>query len=444
MPCLSLSGVLKWTVIARGNNAMIVSIGRRNNAMIVFVGGFKMDCYRLIAIVATSSWFLMSLRLRANMLKEVELEAKLMANISGIGPVLSNTVLAAVGSSYEASAASASLPPAYATWSYPIYGNDTTTVLPNQTKVSKALRCEVCKIDLNSKDSYEKHIAGKKHKKNLQVQTNPTIASHVNVQCDTSSTQGQSLIGPVAKKLEPKKKVVPSGGTPADSAKVCSTCNVLCTSQDTYNKHIAGKKHANQLMIAFTAYPHTMHTIVRSRFCLGSSGLRQLHHDPEVRLLSNNGIGPSSAEFKRSSIGPLQKAAKKIKVAQSAWCEVCKITCNSMDIYITHLAGKKHLKNLEKLSNPKTDAGTGATTTSTAANTLIGPQEKPDTDKPNKAPELDIETKKRKVVEGGAAVNHIKMCTLCNVVCNSQIVFDSHLVGQKHAAMAKKAGSSTG
>jgi zinc finger RNA-binding protein len=154
----------------------------------------------------------------------------------------------AVGSSYEASAASASLVPAcYATWPYPNYGNDTTTTLPNQTKVSKALRCEVCKIDLNSKDSYEKHIAGKKHKKNLQVQTNPTNASLVNVQCDTSSIQGQSLIGPVAEQLEPKKQVVPSGGAPADSAKVCSTCNVLCTSQDTYNKHIAGKKHAKQV-----------------------------------------------------------------------------------------------------------------------------------------------------------------------------------------------------
>jgi zinc finger RNA-binding protein len=154
----------------------------------------------------------------------------------------------AVGSSYEASAASASLVPAcYASWPYPNYGNDTTTTLPNPTKVSKALRCEVCKIDLNSKDSYEKHIAGKKHKKNLQVQTNPTIASHVNVQCDTSSIQGQSLIGPEAEQLEPKKQVVSGGGAPADSAKVCSTCNVLCTSQDTYNKHIAGKKHAKQV-----------------------------------------------------------------------------------------------------------------------------------------------------------------------------------------------------
>ncbi|GAU38450.1 hypothetical protein TSUD_151730 [Trifolium subterraneum] len=406
----------------------------------------------------------------------------------------------AVGSSHEASAVSASLPPAcYATWPYPIYGNDMKTMLPNQTKVSKAIRCEVCKIDLNSKDSYEKHIAGKKHKKNLQVQTNPTIASHVNVQCDTSSIQGQLLVGPVTEQLEHKKQVAPSGGAPADSAKVCSTCNVLCTSQDTYNKHIAGKKHANQLKIValllhcekvtgnqkrvvwemkttsisgelfgfFIAAANSLfdHEMTATLIAMGAMSkcnaalvsVVTSRHDvivatvdyrgqKSVRLISNNGIGPSSAEFKRSSVGPLQKAAKKIKVAQSAWCEICKITCNSRDIYISHLAGKKHLKNLEKLSNPKTDAISGATTTSTAKNTLIGPQEKPDTDKPTpkKAPEVDIETKKRKVVEGGAAVNDIKMCTLCNVVCNSQTVFDTHLVGQKHAAMVKKAGSSTG
>ncbi|WJX40495.1 hypothetical protein P8452_27963 [Trifolium repens] len=47
----------------------------------------------------------------------------------------------------------------------------------------------------------------------------------------------------------------------------------------------------------------------------------------------------------------------------------------------------------------------------TATNTLVGPHEKPDTDKPKKAPELEIETKKCKVVEGGAAVDGIKMCT---------------------------------
>jgi len=191
-------------------------------------------------------------------------------------------ILQAVGSSHETSAAPASLPSAWnGTWTPQIYGNETTTMLPNQTKVTKALRCEVCKLDVNSKDSYESHIAGKKHKKNLQVQTNPTIASHANVQTDTSDIQGQALIGP--KQPEPKKQV--------DSATVCSTCNVLCTSQDAYIKHVGGRKHAaqvscklrypfvrlratvlyiflfspysiSQTRITFTVYRHIIHTLV--------------------------------------------------------------------------------------------------------------------------------------------------------------------------------------
>ncbi|KAL5079853.1 hypothetical protein RYX36_008274 [Vicia faba] len=140
-----------------------------------------------------------------------------------------------------------------------VYGNETTTMLPNQPKFIQALRCEVCKIDVNSKDSYEKHAA-------------------------------------------------------------------------------------------------------------------------QVCLMSNGGIGPSIAEFQRIGVPPFQEAAKKIKVAQSAWCETCKVNCNSRDMYITHLAGKKHLKSLEKLSNPKIDVGTSST--ANASNTLIGPQEKPGTDNP--------------------------------------------------------------
>lgn len=130
-------------------------------------------------------------------------------------------ILQAVGSSYETSAPSAW----NATWPHQVYGNETTTMLPNQTKFTHALRCEVCKLDVNSRDSYEKHIAGKKHKKNLRS--------------GISSFQVQALIGPVVKQPETKNQVVQS--------KVCTTCNVLCTSHDTYIKHIAGKKHAAQV-----------------------------------------------------------------------------------------------------------------------------------------------------------------------------------------------------
>ncbi|XP_061358904.1 uncharacterized protein LOC133303065 [Gastrolobium bilobum] len=328
----------------------------------------------------------------------------------------------AVGSSHETLAASANLLSTWNdTWSHQYFTNNIAGMLPNQTKDTKPMRCEVCKIDCNSKDVYDKHIIGKKHQRNLQEQINSTNTllagpSHVSVQSYTSSVQAQVLTGAVGKDLESKKRKLLNGGAPIDSVKVCTVCNIVCNSQEVFNKHLAGKKHAAQ-----------------------------------VGLMSNNGIGPYIAAFKRQGIGPWKKAPKKIKVAQSAWCEVCKINCNSRDVYIVHLSGKKHLKNLEKLSKPKIDAAAGAATTTAnalqlAANPVIGPQEKPDSDKlkSQKEPEMDIETKKRKVVEGGAAAGAVRFCTLCNVVCNSETVFNAHLTGHKHGAMVKKQTESRG
>lgn len=39
---------------------------------------------------------------------------------------------------------------------------------------------------------------------------------------------------------------------------------------------------------------------------------------------------------------------------------------------------------------------------------------------------------------GGAAAEEVKVCTLCNVVVNSQKAYEYHITGQKHAAMVKK------
>lgn len=121
----------------------------------------------------------------------------------------------AVGSSHETSAASTSLPSAWnATWPQQYSTSDTTVMLPNKTKVTTTpMRCEVCKIDCNSKDVYENHISGKKHQRNLQVQTNPTItllprSSHANVQSHPSSVQGQVLIGSVGKELESNCRLI--------------------------------------------------------------------------------------------------------------------------------------------------------------------------------------------------------------------------------------------
>ncbi|XP_028787639.1 centrosomal protein of 63 kDa isoform X2 [Neltuma alba] len=180
-------------------------------------------------------------------------------------------------------------------------------------------------------------------------------------------------------------------------------CNVACNSEDVYNKHLSGKKHAAQ-----------------------------------ISLMSDNGIGSYLAAFKHLGIGPWKKGPKKIST-QPAWCELCKISCNSRDVYMTHLAGRKHLRNLGLLSKSNNAL-------QRATNPVVRPQERPNTcedeginsHKPNKAAMVeDIEAKKRKLIKGGAAETDIRICTLCNVVCNSQTVFNFHLAGQKHAVMVK-------
>lgn len=167
--------------------------------------------------------------------------------------------------------------------------------------------------------------------------------------------------------------------------------------------------------------------------------------------------------------GSKKKQPKKPKIIQSAHCEICNIDCNSKDVLDQHKLGKKHKKNLEKLKELNASASLPATELKLPP---IGPQPYPN--QQNAANELTVpknvsavgslvttepdsivtvrksrkkaacetpeglELKRRKVVDGGAAVEAIRTCTLCNVVCNSDMVFKYHLAGQKHAAAMKK------
>nr|XP_043634519.1 zinc finger protein 346-like [Erigeron canadensis] len=143
--------------------------------------------------------------------------------------------------------------------------------------------------------------------------------------------------------------------------------------------------------------------------------------------------------------GPWKKISKKTKIVQSAWCELCRTECTTIDVLYKHRSGKKHLKNLEKLMQATSAASTSASTPVNPAvpsNPIIGPPEKPKkgksgTKKKAETPE-DLEKKRRKVLEGGAAANAVRICQICNVVCNSDTVFRYHLTGQKHASMLKK------
>ncbi|XP_039034426.1 uncharacterized protein LOC120170536 [Hibiscus syriacus] len=48
----------------------------------------------------------------------------------------------------------------------------------------------------------------------------------------------------------------------------------------------------------------------------------------------------------------------------------------------------------------------------------------------------ELERKKQKLLNSGAAVNSVRMCTICNVACKSFEVFAKHLSGRRHPAQA--------
>lgn len=143
--------------------------------------------------------------------------------------------------------------------------------------------------------------------------------------------------------------------------------------------------------------------------------------------------------------GTPKKNQKKTKVVQPAFCEVCKIECTGKEVLDQHKLGKKHKKNVEKLRESLTPTQVQP---SGSSKPLIGPQLPDDKGKSisgNKSKRKKVETaedlekKKMKVLEGGAAASAVKICAICNVVCNSETVYNYHLAGQKHAAMLKKA-----
>ncbi|XP_002526086.3 zinc finger RNA-binding protein [Ricinus communis] len=149
--------------------------------------------------------------------------------------------------------------------------------------------------------------------------------------------------------------------------------------------------------------------------------------------------------FQIQGNGILNKRQKKIKVVQSAYCEVCKVDCNSKEVLDQHKLGKKHKKNVERLQQ----ALVGPSASYGTHNPVIGPQQNPEkhntgsvqrSKKKVAVPLEDLETKRRKIVEGGAAQEAVRVCAICNVVCNSDNVYNYHLAGRKHAAMLKKHG----
>ncbi|AQK65831.1 hypothetical protein Zm00014a_039404 [Zea mays] len=137
---------------------------------------------------------------------------------------------------------------------------------------------------------------------------------------------------------------------------------------------------------------------------------------------------------------------KKPKTVQPAPCEVCKIQCDTLEVLLIHKQGKKHKKNLEKLQDSITRKPIikppsnviGPSMPPVAVSNCVVPSVQPKKKSSSAATREDLEVKKRRVLEAGAAQGEVKICQVCNVVVNSQKVYEFHIAGQKHQALVRK------
>ncbi|XP_076903443.1 uncharacterized protein LOC143558504 [Bidens hawaiensis] len=237
--------------------------------------------------------------------------------------------------------------------------------------------CEVCKISCSGDKAFDIHIEGKQHQKNLKFsEKTPTL---------------------YVKTMEESKSLDGNG----NAITWCEVCNISCPT-NIYGKHASGKKHIKNL--------------------------QKLDKIPNL---------PSTVTDSASSLEG--KDVNSIKI-NSTSCELCGISCTSLELLNTHIAGKKHqkkLKNAEKqcAPAPAPEPKTLFPESDEEGKIVIleGGKRKAD----DSLSDVDADTKKQKMSEDEAC-GVLVSCKVCNVSCTGFTVFQTHLASVEHLAMVQK------
>ncbi|KAL4566485.1 hypothetical protein LXL04_030601 [Taraxacum kok-saghyz] len=308
---------------------------------------------------------------------------------------------------------------------------NTTTSQPER------VHCEVCNITCNTKEVFEQHTRGKKHMKNMQkIAISSVIGPKVT---PVTATATATSVG----ELENKKHMLLQNGASAHSLLYCQICNVVCNNQDALQAHLAGKKHSSKANLqlgstndVFTPTPQNHGPdYLRCDLCKISC--------TSFELLNTHLSGKKHLKKLKESEQIPDSTEGKIVISHDTTnpisCQLCGISCNTLEMLKIHMSGKKHQKNLEKSEKPvgpapapapEDEEGKIVNSDNSRKMKRVGGDE-------------DLETKRRKILEGGAALEALRTCTVCNVVCSSPTVYISHLAGKKHAAMAVKEAESS-
>ncbi|KAI3688799.1 hypothetical protein L2E82_46633 [Cichorium intybus] len=196
----------------------------------------------------------------------------------------------------------------------------------------------------------------------------------------------------------------------------CELCKICCTSTVDLNIHMSGKKHLKKV---------------------DESGKIP---DPPLTLVASQDTQPTKPMQNPESI---EGKAVNSHEGNPVLCELCGISCDTYDVLKAHLSGKKHQKKLEKSEKPIGPNPAPATVPGMLENEAKEEGKIVNVDGSNRKTKRvesneDLEAKRQKILQGGAAMDALRTCTVCNVICSSPTVYISHLAGRKHVAMVIK------
>ncbi|XP_021814355.1 uncharacterized protein LOC110757116 [Prunus avium] len=210
----------------------------------------------------------------------------------------------------------------------------------------------------------------------------------------------------------------------------------------------------------------------------GSGGPKHFsqHGFPSTSSHPESSVAPATLPPEKSESASALKTEvpNKTKVRnnqspQVAWCEICKATCNSLEILENHKNGKRHKKNMKNMENMKNAIRSGdelqgqqnRTSNSNLEVSHDGEQNKPtenlpaeavihvksaETEQQNNIPGQQHGPKRKKkhkiTSETETKIVIPLICDICNVKCDRQGVFYHHLSGKRHVANFKRFKSS--
>lgn len=165
----------------------------------------------------------------------------------------------------------------------------------------------------------------------------------------------------------------------------------------------------------------------------GEFGLTALYPPNGQGQFSGSGRGTGRGGFRGGGQGRGRGKGRSGKITTEpkpramAWCELCRVDCNTLEILENHRNGKKHKKNLKIQEDLQKLAAK-------TQESQIPPA--PESEQQQNQNGLKRKTREveRKPVEAVKKQKEIVpfICELCDVKCESGPTFDSHLKGKKH------------